>query len=48
MCRTTDKNPRQGIPLSAWIGGATEKDWPKRPSDYQLIEAGKKTLIGPV
>ena len=23
-------------------GGATEKDWPKRPSDYQLQEAQKK------
>ena len=28
-------------------GGATEKDWPKRPSDRQLQEAGKKTLNGP-
>ena len=24
-----------------------EKDWPKRPPDRQLQEAGKKTLIGP-
>ena len=29
------------------MGGATEKDWPKRPSDCQLPEAQKKTLIGP-
>ena len=27
--------------------GATEKDWPKRPSDHELQEARKKTLIGP-
>ena len=26
------------------MGGATEKDWPKRPSDRQLQEAPKKTL----
>ena len=24
-----------------------EKDWPKRPSNHQLQEAGKKTLIRP-
>ena len=24
-----------------------EKDWPKRPSDHQLQEARKKTLMGP-
>ena len=28
-------------------GRATEKDWPKRPSDGQVQEAQKKTLIGP-
>ena len=46
MCltwQTTEKDPRQGIPLSAWTGGAMEKDWPKRPSDHQLQEAWKKT-----
>ena len=41
--QTTEKEPRQGSPLSAWMGGATEKDWPKRPSDRQLQEAQKKT-----
>ena len=30
------KDPRQGSPLSAWKGSATEKGWPKRPSDHQL------------
>ena len=29
------------------MGRATEKHWPKRPSDCQLQEARKKTLIGP-
>ena len=47
MHRTTEKDTRQGSPLSAWTGGATQKDWPKRPSDRQLQEAQKKTLIGP-
>ena len=50
MCpkhRTTEEDPRPGSPLSAWMGGAAEKDWPKRPSDCQLQEARKKTLIGP-
>ena len=28
-------------------GRVMEKDWPKRPSDRQLQEAPKKTLIGP-
>ena len=45
--RTTEKDPRQGSPLSAWTGTAMEKDWPKRPSDSQLQEAWKRTLIGP-
>ena len=44
---TAEKDPRQGSPLSAWRGGATEKDWPKRPSEGQLQEARKKTPIGP-
>ena len=43
----TEKDPRQESPLSAWTGGATKKDWPKRPSDRQLQEAQKKILIGP-
>ena len=32
MCltsRTTEKDPRQGSPLSAWMGRATDKDWPE-------------------
>ena len=39
--------PRPGSPQSAWVGEATEKDWPKRPSDCQLPEARKRTLKGP-
>ena len=45
MClrqRTTEKDPRQGSRLSAWMGGIMEKDWPKRPSDLQLQGAQKK------
>ena len=42
----TEKDPRQGSPLSAWMDGAMEKDQPKRPSDCQLQEAQKR-LIGP-
>ena len=41
---TTEKDPRQGSPVSAWTGGATEKDRPKRPSHRQLQEAQKKRL----
>ena len=47
MHQTTEKDPSQGSPLSAQMGGAIEKDWPKRPSDRQLQEAQKMTLIGP-
>ena len=43
MLRTTEKDPRQGSPISAWTGRVTEKDWPKRPSDHQLQESWKKT-----
>ena len=43
MHRTTEKDPRQGSPLSAWTVGAMEKNQPKRPSDHQLTE----TLVGP-
>ena len=42
-CLTTEKDPRQESPLSAWMGGATEKDWPRRPSDCQLQDNWKKT-----
>ena len=42
MHRTTEKDPRQGSPLSASTGRATEKDWAKSPSDHQLQEAQKK------
>ena len=53
MCRATEKDPRQGSPVSA----EQEKIWrkrPKRPSDCRLQEAPagnkrleKKALIGP-
>jgi len=46
MHRTTKKDPKLGSPLSAWMGRAMEKDWPKRPSDCLLQEPRKKTLIG--
>ena len=42
MPQTTEKDFRQGSPLSTWMGRATEKDWPKTPSDSQLPEAKKK------
>ena len=42
MPQTTEKDPRQGSPLSAWTGGAVEKAWPKRPSDHQLQDAWNK------
>ena len=42
MCRTTEKDPRQGNLLRAWMGRATEKDWPKRPSDSQRQGGLKK------
>ena len=35
------RTPARGAPLCAWMGRATEKDWPKRPSDRQLQEAQK-------
>ena len=44
ICGTTERDPRQGSPLSAWTGGAMEKDWLKRPSDHQVQETRKKTL----
>ena len=43
----TTEDSRQGSPLSARMGGAMDKDWPKRLSDRQLQETRKKTLIGP-
>ena len=43
MRQTTEKDPKRGSPLSAWMGGTMEKDWPKRPSDRQLQKAWKKT-----
>ena len=46
MCQTTEKSPRQGSPPSAWKGGATKKDWPERPSDWQLQEARKRLWWG--
>ena len=47
-CGTTEKDPRQGSPLSAWMGRATEEDWPKRSSYHQLQEAGKKDSDGAI
>ena len=44
--QTAKKDPRQGSLLSALTRGSMEKDWPKKPSDHQLKEAQKKTLIG--
>jgi len=44
MHQSTEKDPRQRSLLSAWMGRAMEKDWPKRPSDRQLPEAQKKRL----
>ena len=46
MCQTTEKDPRQESSLSTWTGGATEKDWPKRPSDHQLQEVQKRLWWG--
>ena len=34
--------PHPGVPLGAWTGGATKKDWPKRPSDHQLQRLKKR------
>ena len=33
-------NPRQGSPVTAWMGGAMEKDWPKRVliASYKRLE----------
>ena len=39
--------PQARDPLSAWRGGAMEKDRPKKPSDRRLQQAQKKTLKGP-
>ena len=47
MHQTTERDPRQGSPLSAWTDRVMEKDWPKRPSNRQLQEAWRKILIGP-
>ena len=41
------RTPGNGPPLSAWMGRAMEKDWPKKLSDCQLRETWKKTLTGP-
>ena len=45
MClkrQTTEKDSRQGSPLSAWKGGVTEVRWPKSPSDCQLQKPAKR------
>ena len=41
------EGPQAREPSKCLNSGATEIDWPKRPSDHQLQEAGKKILIGP-
>ena len=42
MRQTTEKDPTQGSPVSAYMGRATtDKDWPNRPSDHQLQKAQK-------
>ena len=33
-CIEQQKDPRQGIPLSAWTGRTTENNWPNKPSDH--------------
>ena len=43
MLQTSEKDSRQGSHPHAWTGRAMEKNWPKRSSDRQLQEAGKKT-----
>ena len=40
--RNNREGPQAREPPSAAMGGAEEKDWPKRPSDRQLQEAQKK------
>ena len=39
------EGPRQGA-FKCLNGRAMEEDWPNRPSDCQLQEAQKKTVIG--
>ena len=47
---TAEKDPRQGSPLNAWMGGAAEKEAlvPKRPSECQLQESWKKDSDGAI
>ena len=45
MHLTTEKDPGQGNLLRELrLSGRSYKDWPKRPSDRQIQEAGKKDL----
>ena len=46
-CPTTEKDPRQGSPLSAWKGGTMVKVWPKRPLHTGSLPSCP-TLCGPV
>ena len=39
------RTPGKGA-LSVWMGGATKKDWPKRPSDCQLQRLEKRLWEG--
>ena len=42
----TEKELWQGSSVTAQMGGTMEKDWLERPSDCQLQEARKKSLVG--
>ena len=41
------RTPARGAVYMPELEEGTEKDWPKRPYDRQLQEAGRKTLMGP-
>ena len=47
--QTTEKDPRKGSPLSARMGGAMEKNWPKRPTDpnYKRMEENSGRAVVP-
>ena len=49
-CWAIEKGPSQDRSLSAWMGQATERHQPKRPSDCQLPEVRKYSnrVIAPV
>ena len=43
---TTQKDPREGSPLSVWMEGDVEKNWPKRLSHPQLQQAWRRLWQG--